>query len=97
MAKTGAKKGESVPSGTTPGRPAAAKLLADLRELIESVRSVVAQAVNSASLLPYRQVGNRIRTDVLHSQRAVCGEPISRTGGTKPRFDRIALSAGSDS
>jgi hypothetical protein len=59
--------------GRTPGRaradlPDSRKLLVDLRALIDSARSLVAQAVNSALVLLYWQVGHRIRSDVLRHQ-----------------------------
>jgi hypothetical protein len=55
-----------------PSKPAGApsvpkKLLADIRRLIEQSRLGVAQAVNSALVLLYWQVGHRIRTEVLGS------------------------------
>src|SRR4051812_14366226 len=59
--------------------PAPAKLLRDLRELIESTRSGLAQAVNSALVILYWQVGQRIRTDVLKSRRATYGDEICST------------------
>ena len=52
------------------------KLICDLRELIEATRAGVAQAVNSALVLLYRQVGHRIRTEVLKSRRAAYGQEI---------------------
>ena len=55
---------------------APAKLLNELRDLIQSTRSGVAQAVNSALVLLYWQVGNRIRTETLKSERAAYGEQI---------------------
>lgn len=51
-------------------------LLADLRELIAATRQTVAQGVNSALVLLYWQVGQRIRTDILGQQRAEYGEQI---------------------
>jgi len=66
------------------GKPAAPrKLLADLRELIESTRAGVAQAVNSALVILYWQVGHRIRSDVLHNRRADYGEKILPTLSAK--------------
>jgi hypothetical protein len=59
--------------------PSSAKLLKDLRDLILSARSVVAQAVNSALVLHYWQVGRRIRGEVLDSRRAAYGEQIVST------------------
>jgi predicted nuclease of restriction endonuclease-like (RecB) superfamily len=56
-----------------------AKLLEDLRGLIRSARSGVAQAVNSAMALHYWQVGRRIRTDILKSRRAAYGAEIVST------------------
>ena len=55
----------------------------DLRELIDSARSLVAQAVNSALVLLYWQVGHRIRSDVLRNQRAGYGEQILPTLSAK--------------
>src|SRR5262245_51687686 len=75
-------------AGRTPVRagadpPDSRKLLVDLRELIDSARSLVAQAVNSALVLLYWQVGHRIRTDVLRNQRAGYGEQILPTLSAK--------------
>jgi hypothetical protein len=50
--------------------PVPAKLLRDLRNLIQSTRAGVAQAVNSALVLLYWQVGHRIRTEILKEKRA---------------------------
>ena len=54
-------------------------LLEDIRSLILQTREGVAQAVNSALVSLYWEVGNRIRTDVLKSQRAGYGEEIVAT------------------
>jgi predicted nuclease of restriction endonuclease-like (RecB) superfamily len=69
-------RGLSVPGDklTTPR-----KLITDLRELIEATRAGVAQAVNSALVLLYWQVGHRIRTEVLNSRRAAYGQEILST------------------
>ena len=61
------------------------KLLDDLRELIEATRAGVAQAVNSALVLLYWQVGHRIRTDILRSRagglrRGDCLDAVERIG-----------------
>ena len=58
---------------------APAKLLKELRGLIQSTRGGVAQAVNSALVLLYWQVGHRIRIEFLKSQRAEYGERIVPT------------------
>ncbi len=51
-------------------------MLRDLRDLIQSTRAGVAQAVNSALVLLYWQVGHRIRTEILKSRRAEYGEQV---------------------
>ena len=66
------------PEGTTP-LVAQEELLTDLRKLIHDARAGVAQAVNSALILLYWQVGHRIRTDVLRSKRATYGGEILAT------------------
>src|SRR4051794_2353425 len=67
------------PSGSTPALPAARKLLAELRALIQASRSGVAQAVNSAQVLLSWEIGQRTRTEVLGLKRAEYGERIVRT------------------
>jgi len=51
--------------------------------LIQSARARVAQAVNSALVLLYWQVGQRIRTEVLKNRRAGYGEQILPTRSAK--------------
>jgi hypothetical protein len=51
--------------------------------LIEASRSAVAEAVNSALVLLYWQVGSRIRADVLRDKRAAYGEQILPTLSAK--------------
>jgi predicted nuclease of restriction endonuclease-like (RecB) superfamily len=53
-----------------------AALLSEVRELIVQARQTVAQGVNSALVLLYWQIGQRIRTDVLKEKRAGYGEQI---------------------
>jgi len=53
-----------------------AALLATLRDLIVATRQTVAQGVNSALVLLYWQIGQRIRTDILKEKRAEYGEQI---------------------
>ncbi|MES2831156.1 MAG: PDDEXK nuclease domain-containing protein [Pseudomonadota bacterium] len=55
---------------------AAPQLLGDIRQLIEQSRTQVAAAVNSALTMLYWNIGYRIRTEVLGSQRATYGEQI---------------------
>jgi predicted nuclease of restriction endonuclease-like (RecB) superfamily len=63
------------------GRPEAAPaaLLDDLRGLIRQTREGVAQAVNSALVLLYWQIGHRIRTEILRKERAAYGAEILST------------------
>ena len=51
-------------------------LIADLRQLIDGARLRAAVAVNSELTLLYWQVGRRIHTEILGSQRAEYGEEI---------------------
>jgi predicted nuclease of restriction endonuclease-like (RecB) superfamily len=70
----------SVPIKKTDGRAAVpAPLLEDLRSLIRQARAGVAQAVNSALVRLYWEVGYRIRTEVLSHRRAAYGEEILST------------------
>lgn len=58
-------------------------LLVDLRSFIETAREQVAQAANSALTLLYWQVGERIRREVLHDERAAYGQEILLTLSAK--------------
>ena len=51
--------------------------------MIEASRSAIAEAVNSALVLLYWQVGSRIRADVLRDKRAAYGEQILPTLSAK--------------
>jgi hypothetical protein len=75
MPKKRAKK-EALPALRQRNDTVPAKLLNELRDLIQSTRSGAAQAVNSALVLLYWQVGNCIRTETLKSERAAYGEQI---------------------
>jgi predicted nuclease of restriction endonuclease-like (RecB) superfamily len=67
---------------------ASTRLLEDLRALIGALREQVAQAVNSALVLLYWQVGTRIRSEILREKRAEYGEEILPTLSAKltPEF-----------
>ena len=54
-------------------------LVRELRDLIRTTRSGVAQSVNSALVLLYWEVGTRIRTEVLKNERADYGKQIVAT------------------
>jgi DUF1016 N-terminal domain len=58
---------------------APAALLDDLRALIRQTREAVAQAVNSALVVLFWQVGHRIRTEILEEKRGAYGEQIVST------------------
>ncbi|HNG32646.1 MAG TPA: PDDEXK nuclease domain-containing protein [Blastocatellia bacterium] len=57
------------------------RLLEDLRDLILSTRSQVAQAVNAGLTLLYWQIGDRIRREILKEKRAEYGAEIVSTLG----------------
>lgn len=58
-------------------------LLADVRNLIESARNRVAQAVNSGLVTLYWEIGLRIHKDILKEKRAEYGEQIVSALGTQ--------------
>ncbi len=59
------------------------KLLGDLRNLIQEARQDVARTVNSALVMLYWKVGQRIRKDILKEKRADYGERILPTLSAK--------------
>lgn len=69
----------SAASTTEATDPIPTALVDELRELIHTARSVVAQRVNSALVLLYWQVGTRIRSEVLKNERADYGKQICVT------------------
>ena len=56
-----------------------AKLIKDVRSLIEAARENVARTVNSAQVLLYWDIGQRIHTEILKGKRASYGEEIVST------------------
>lgn len=58
-------------------------LLTDLRVLIEQARDATARTVNSAIVLVYWNIGDRIRRDILRHKRASYGEQILPTLSAK--------------
>lgn len=62
---------------TTPAAPQA--LISDVRQLIESSRAQLAVTVNSALMLLYWHIGQRIQHEVLQGERAAYGEQIVST------------------
>lgn len=75
------------PARNVPGREAAAglsqdqseQLLTDLRKMIESARHRAAAEVNSALVVLYWHVGERMRRAILGSRRAAYGKQIVAT------------------
>jgi predicted nuclease of restriction endonuclease-like (RecB) superfamily len=71
-------------TGSAPGDLAVPdRLLGDVRNLIQQARQTTAQAVNSALVLLYWQIGQRIRTVILHEKRADYGDEIYSTLSNK--------------
>jgi predicted nuclease of restriction endonuclease-like (RecB) superfamily len=64
-------------------KPGMSGLLTDVRELILTTRQTVAQGVNSALVLLYWNIGQRIRMDILKEKRAEYGEKILHTLSAK--------------
>lgn len=59
--------------------PASPQLLGDIRQLIENGHSALAATVNSALTQLYWHIGQRMRSEVLHNERAEYGEQIVST------------------
>lgn len=57
-------------------KPTSKALVRDLRELITQARQDVTRQVNSALVLLYWRVGQRIRRDILREKRAEYGAEI---------------------
>ncbi len=87
MARRKQAGGKVAPKGQGGGLALPADLLSDVRRLILQTREAVAQAVNSALVLLYWQIGQRIRTEVLKEKRAAYGEEICSTLSNKLRCE----------
>ena len=84
MAKRKASNKQLAPTARpTRGLAAPDRLLDDVRNLIRQAREATAQAVNSALVLLYWQVGQRIHRDILKEERAGYGEEILPTLSAK--------------
>lgn len=71
------KKAKAKLSTVKAARPAVSRnLLADVRALIDQTRDATARAVNSALVLLYWSIGDRIRRDILQERRAEYGRQI---------------------
>ncbi|GAG91892.1 unnamed protein product, partial [marine sediment metagenome] len=60
----------------TDNRPISGNLISDIRSLIETARHNVAVTVNAGLTILYRQIGSRIRQDILKEKRARYGEDL---------------------
>lgn len=65
--------------GDRPPAQVPKRLMADLRKMIDESRQAVAQAVNTALVWLYWNIGQRIRDDILKQKRAEYGEQIVAT------------------
>lgn len=79
MNKASRKTTVSVPTKAPSLKATSKQLLGEIRTLIESARSQVAQAVNAGLVLLYWHIGDRIRRDILQQKRAEYGEEIVPT------------------
>ena len=77
------RKAAAAKSLSLPAKAAPMGLLTELRTLIRATRQTVAQTVNSALVLLYWQIGQRIRTDILKAKRATYGGEILQTLSAK--------------
>jgi len=63
----------------TDKKPISGDLISDIRSLIETARHNVAVTVNAGLTILYRQIGSRIRQDILKEKRAEYGKRIVAT------------------
>lgn len=77
------KKKRPTPRKLAPSKtvvpPLPRELLSDIRSLIDQARDATARAVNSALVLLYWSIGDRVRRDILKEKRAGYGEQIVPT------------------
>lgn len=67
----------------TDDKPLSVDLIGDIRRLIETARHNVAVTVNAGLTILYRQIGSRIRKDILKEKRARYGEDLLPTLSAK--------------
>jgi predicted nuclease of restriction endonuclease-like (RecB) superfamily len=67
---------ESQGANQPPSVPLPARLLTDIRGLIENARQDIARSINSGLVLLYWNIGRRIRKDILKGMRASYGDEI---------------------
>ena len=75
-------------TGTESAKLLSSDLVDELRGLIQQTRVGVARAVNSALVNLYWQIGTRIRTEVLRTERADYGKQICSTLSNQFRFEK---------
>jgi len=63
----------------TDKKPISGDLISDIRSLIETARHNVAVTVNAGLTILYRQIGSRVRQDILKEKRAEYGKRIVAT------------------
>jgi predicted nuclease of restriction endonuclease-like (RecB) superfamily len=81
------RKADSAPARIRPSVPARPKtkavksdtLLKELRQLIEGSRERAAMAINALLVVTYWEIGHRIHTEILKSERATYGDEIVPT------------------
>ena len=73
---------------SSPAKPRPTGLPQDVREMILATRQTVARGINSALVLLYWKVGERIHTEILKERRAEYGKEILPTLSAKlvPEF-----------
>lgn len=80
--KKSARASRAVKVSAMPGLTGA-RLLPELRQLIQAARHTVAVAVNSTLTTLYWQIGARIRREILREKRAEYGQKIVSSLGTQ--------------
>ncbi len=60
----------------TPEKKLPDEILNDLREIIQKAQEFVASTINSSLTLLYWHIGDRIRREILHGERAEYGKSI---------------------
>lgn len=70
------ERGLQKKQGIPPEKKTPGEILNDLREIIQKAQEFVASTINSSLTLLYWHIGDRIRREVLHEERAEYGKSI---------------------
>ena len=70
------ERGLQKKQGIPPEKKTSGEILNDLREIIQKAQEFVASTINSSLTLLYWHIGDRIRREVLHEERAEYGKSI---------------------